>query len=210
MSEESMPGPHLDSEELAAYLEATLPAAAQRRIEEHLAACDDCRAEAVGSYRTLRRATRGLSRRWVGVTLAAAAVAGLVLGGNALIEVSRSGQPPLRTDEAGLSFERVSSIDIVRPEDGRTVSGDSLVFIWRAQSADTFYRFTLTDEAGDVLWRTSTSDTVVVPGDDVTMGPGAYFWIVDALLAGGRTATTGARAFRVADTPSSRDGQPPS
>ena len=200
MKQEPMVGPHLKSEQLAAYLEARLPATEKARIEEHLATCDECREEAVASFRTLRQRRRVLPRRWLGVTLSAAAVLALVLGGNAIVELTRTDEPPFRSAPSGVGFEQVAAVEIIRPPDGGTVSRESLVFAWRAQSADTFYRFTLTDEAGDLLWRTSTSDTIVTPGAEVTLRPGvAYFWIVDALLAGGRTATTGVSTFQIGD-----------
>ncbi len=200
MKPEPMVGPHLKSEQLAAYLEARPPSTERIRIEEHLAACDECREEAVASFRTLERGRRVLPRRWLGVTLSAAAVLALVVGGNAIMESARTDEPAFRSTPSGVGFEQVASVEIVHPADGGTVRPDSVVFVWRAQSADTFYRFTLTDEAGDVLWRTSTSDTIVTPGADVTLRPGvAYFWIVDALLAGGRTATTGVRTFQIGD-----------
>ena len=202
MKEETMSEPHVVPEELAAYLEAALPARDQARIEEHLAACDECREEAVAAFRTLRSRRRALPRGWLGVTLSAAAVLALVVGGTAIVQLTRTDTLRFRSDPRGLGPEQVANIQIVRPADAGTVSRDSLVFVWRAQSADTFYRFTLTDEAGDVLWQTSTSDTVVTPGADVSLGPGVdYFWIVDALLAGGRTATTGARSFRIGGAP---------
>ena len=116
------------------------------------------------------------------------------------MESARTDEPAFRGAPSSVGFEQVAGLEIIRPPDGGTVRPDSLVFVWRAQSADTFYRLTLTDEAGDVLWRTSTSDTIVTPGADVTFRPGGeYFWIVDALLAGGRTATTGVRTFQIGD-----------
>ena len=202
MKEETRSEPHVVPEELAAYLEAALSAKDQARIEEHLAACDECREEAVESFRTLRSGRRALPRRWLGMTLSAAAVLALVVGGTAIVQLTRTDTLRFRSDPSGLGPEQVANIQIVRPADGSTVSRDSVVFAWRVESVGTFYRFTLMDEAGDVLWRTSTSDTVVTPGSEVSLRPGVeYYWIVDALLAGGRTATTGVRSFRIGGAP---------
>jgi hypothetical protein len=188
----------LEPEELAAYLEARLSATERDRVEAHLAVCDPCREEAVTSFRTVRSEARTIRGRRATWMLSAAAGLLVLIGGYSLLANRPTDPSPFRGDADDLRYEVVDDIDVVQPTDGGSVPADSLVFVWRAKSADTFYRLTLTDAAGDVLWRTSTSDTIAVPDGAVSLEPGvSYFWIVDALFAGGRTATTGARAFRI-------------
>jgi hypothetical protein len=60
------------------------------------------------------------------------------------------------------------------------------------------YRLVVTDEAGDVRWAASTSDTVVLLPDSVILvSGGTYFWYVDALGDGGTPATSGVRRLTV-------------
>ena len=194
---------HLEPEELAAYLEGRLAPADREWVESHLAGCDDCRSDAVGAFRSIQDGESRSRPRWPPLTLAAAAVAALVIGGNAVFERGRSEAPaPFRSGADAADFDQVGEIDIVSPVEGRLVAGEGVVFVWRAESADSFYRLTLMDGAGDVLWRTSTTDTTAAPGPDVALRAGeTYFWIVDALASGGRTATSGAHSFRLADEP---------
>jgi len=192
---------HPEPEDLAAYLEGGLSAAERARVEHHLASCGECRQEAVSAFRSMQDREPSSRAGWLPLTLAAAAIVTLVIGGSVLFQTGRNEAPaPFRSGADGVDFEQVGEIEVVRPVEGRPVSDEDLVFVWRAESDDSFYRLTLTDGAGDVLWRTSTSDTTAAPESEVVLRPGeTYFWIVDALAAGGRTATSGAHSFRVAD-----------
>ena len=112
------------------------------------------------------------------------------------------GDPVLRSSADGGIGDAVAPIVTVQPEDGRTISGSDVVFIWRAEAPNAFYRLTVTDAAGDILWRSSTSDTVVTLSPAVTVDPGyEYFWIVDALLEHGTSSTTGMQSFVMAPLP---------
>lgn len=193
---------HIEAEELAAYLEARLSDGERARVEGHLAVCDECRAEAVGSFRSLRK-ERPARPPWTRMALAAAALIVLLLGGDALLELGRPDAPaPFRAPPGAGEFEQVATLEALSPRDGGELAGGAVLFVWRPGPAGSFYRLTLTDAVGDVLWRTSTTDTTSAPEGEVVLRPGGtYFWIVDALLAGGRTATTGARSFTVSGEP---------
>ena len=69
-------GPHLTSEEVAAYVDNTLSDAECARVKAHLADCDTCRREIVSVARLIQRAPR--SKRSVVAFTAIAAAAAIV------------------------------------------------------------------------------------------------------------------------------------
>ena len=133
--------------------------------------------------------------RWIAVGLpaAAAAVLAVVLLGPATRDATDD-TPVLRGEqvEGTVLFEAVSPIN------GTEVSRDSLVFRWRSEGAQAHYVMTLTDENGDIVWTTGTSDTTLgLPRDVGIVSGQQYFWYVDALLEGARSSTTGVQEFLV-------------
>jgi hypothetical protein len=140
------------------------------------------------------------SRPWMMAAvpvLAAAAVAALLL-------VPRGGVP---NPEPGLEpgavlrdggGEGVQPLMVVEPADGDTLDADAIQFRWQSGGDDPFYLLTVTSESGDVVWTTSSTDTVVDFPPEIPMEPGTtYFWFVDGLFPGARTATSGVQEFTV-------------
>lgn len=189
---------HLDPETVAAYVDGTLDRTRRAAVEAHLADCDACRDEVVAVEAEVRSLRRGGGRQWVPLA-AAATLVGLVVAGAVLL--GPRGPAPARFRD-GLSAARQprrARIAVVRPTDGQSVTGDSVVFAWRAAGPRAFYRFTLTDTVGTAIWHAETRDTVLVLPADVPLRPDEdYFWYVDTLLGDGTSATTDIVEFRVA------------
>ena len=185
-------GDHVRPEELAAYLNGKLRPEERRIAERHLLVCAECRqdlAEAAELGAGPRRST------WLtlGLPLAAAAVLALAVIGRG-DRVPEAGPPVLRGPQA----EGTRALASVGPADGAGVALDSLVFRWRSAAGQVHYVLTLTDEAGDVAWTTTTSDTSVALPSGVGLRSGErYYWYVDALLEGATSSTTGVREFIV-------------
>jgi hypothetical protein len=182
---------HLENGLAAAYVDGRLVAEDLAWVEAHLAECDACRLEIVAVRRLLRRRTRRFA--WL-------AVAGLGVAAALLLVLFRpseqdgSRKPPLRGGDASV-VEAPVAID---PPANAMISTESIRFTWRGSGAAVSYRLTLTDERGDVVWSTQTTDTAVVISRSVRLGSGrVYYWYVDALLPDGRSTTTGVHRFDV-------------
>lgn len=189
-------GPHLGSEELAAYLDNTLSDAECARVKAHLADCDVCREEVVSVSRLLERAPR--SRRRLIAFSSVAAVAALALflvraspdSSSLTTEAVRGRNTPLASE--GMS--RVRAIAPIGPQ----ATLDNILFVWHRPAPGTTYRFTLTDERGVKIWVGSTNDTtLVIPKQFALVSKQTYNWFVDALLPDGSSATTGITSFQV-------------
>jgi anti-sigma factor RsiW len=186
----TQPG-HLANGLAAAYVDGRLAAVEVSRVEAHLAECDACRLEIVAIRRLLRSRTR--RRLWPAIAGLAAAAA-LLLMLFRPDERGGSGKPPLRGGGTG----DVEAPVAITPAANATISTESIGFTWRGSRAAVSYRLTLTDERGDVVWSTQTTDTAVVIPSSVRLGNGrVYYWYVDALLPDGRSTTTGVHRFDV-------------
>jgi anti-sigma factor RsiW len=181
------PDGHLDPHEVASYLSGKADPAARTRVETHLADCAECTAELVAVRRLHRGAPR--TRRWLGVTAAAAAVIAVVLIGPRLGE-RQTRTPPVRGDES------TPAVVTLSPPDGATLTAP--VFAWRPVAGATAYRIAITRADGDSVWAASVRDTSIRAPEGVLV-PSAegYFWYVDALLADGRSVAGTAHEFRL-------------
>jgi hypothetical protein len=184
---------HLTTGEVAAYLERSLTAPEQQRVERHLVHCSDCRREIVHVQNIESLSVKPRRRLYFGIaaTVAAAALA--------LIFVSpfdRSGPSPEGTTR-GVGAEGTVSIVAVSPIGGSRVGPEEPMLLWRTVGDEPSYRITVTNESGDVVWSGRSSDTSLVVPMELNRG-GTYYWYVDALLADGRPATTGIQQFVVA------------
>ena len=187
---------HLASEEVAAYLDKALSEAECARVESHLADCDACREEIVSVSRLLEPVPRSKRRAFALSTIAAAAVLAVFVG-RTVIDSEFSAER-LRGRDAPFAFEGVTRVRAVAPI-GRHSAGSGIVFVWRAASPGTVYRFTLTDDGGETIWAGSTNDTTLVDPGAAGMSKGrSYHWYVDAVQPDGSSATTGVTSFQVA------------
>lgn len=187
---------HLTEFEVAAYVGHDLSDADRRRVELHLDACADCRAELIAVHELVdagaarSRLTGRHWRWWI--------PAGIAAGLAALVLVRDTG--PRRTDPierpAFTRSEGMPRLVAVIPADGASIAAATRVFTWRPFPAET-YRFAVLSADGAPLWRTETADTSVTVPPAVILSPGAaYFWRVDA-VRDGVAATTGVIRFTV-------------
>jgi len=183
---------HLSAGDIAAYVDGDLTSSESDRVEAHLAACDECRAEVVAVQRLVRTRPR-VGRRLLLVPIGLAAAAAIVFALLARFpESSSTGRDVLRSDSVPSDAAPGARIDIIAPRDGDTVSVTRAKFAWRALARDATYRFTLADQSGRAVWTTTVSDTLVLLPAEVMLQPGtSYFWYVDALRADGRSASSG-------------------
>jgi hypothetical protein len=189
-------GPHLGSEEVAAYLDNTLSDAECARVKAHLADCDTCREEVVSVSKLLERAPR-TRRRVVALwsVLAAAALAFVFV--KPFADSNLANRVVVRGPDTPLASEGVSGVSAIAPMGAQTTS-DKIQFVWHAPAAAATYRFTLTDDRGRKIWVESTSDTaLVVPKQFPLIPKQTYNWFVDALLPDGSSTTTGITSFEI-------------
>ncbi len=163
---------HVESGEVAAYLDRALSPSDRSRVEEHLADCDMCRAEVIEVARLLRPQPR--RRSWyVPIGVAAAAAAVLLLVWPRAVE-----EPPLAPNYREPVVTTTAAPSAIAP---RGASPAALRLVWtRVPHADR-YRLTLFDATGRVISESQTSDTSVALPDTVALQPQAsYFWKVEA------------------------------
>lgn len=182
---------HLTGAQIGEFLEHALPDEERRMVSAHLAECDECRSQVVEVGRVVRTESTRPSRRTWAVALGAAAVLALLL-------VQPWEQEPGSTEvfREDVATAARASIEVVGPVADARV-GEGPRFVWRSADSEAVYRFTLASETGEILHSTTTSDTLLGLPNEITFAPGQeYYWVVDALLPDGSTATTGAHPFR--------------
>ena len=191
-------GPHLGSEEVAAYLDNTLSDAECARVKAHLADCDVCREEVVSVSKLLERAPQSRRRAITFSTLAAAAAVLAFLLVRPSLDSNAPGRVAVRGGDTPFASEGTSGASAIAPI-GRQTGGDSILFVWHQASAGATYRFTLTDERGGKIWVGSTNDTTLAMPKRTALVPNRnYNWYVDVLLPDGSSATNGITSFQVA------------
>ena len=187
---------HLTTGEVAAYLEKSLTAPEQERVERHLARCAECRDEVVQVQSIESMSRRPGKGMYLSIgAVAAAAVVALVL-------VTPFGRQLLFTDiespTRSSATEGAVAIAAIAPVEGDLVGREGLTLVWRSVGAETAYQITLTNPQGDVVWTARTPDTTAaVPSTVELIADASYYWYVDALLEDGRPATTGIQRFVV-------------
>ena len=185
---------HLEAKTIASYLDGALSIDERQAVERHFLVCGSCRRDWAEAAEFGRKPRTG---RWVAVGIPAAAAAALVLAFLGPLQQSRvrsPGRPILR----GAQTEGVLTFAAVAPVGGAELPVSNVAFSWRSEGPDAHYLLTLTDENGDVVWSTSTTDTLLaLPREVGLVREGRYFWFVDALLEGARSSTTGVQEFVV-------------
>lgn len=171
-------------------------------LETHLLTCSACREEVrVGMVvraelgtPTTRNRLRSLSRRRTWLILGAAAAATFVFVIARPTSHDGSDHPVVRGGDEGIPV-----ITDVSPAAGAVVSPASLTFVWRSAGTGAQYRLTVTNEPGDVVWASTSADTVRrLPGSARLRSGESYFWYVDALLPDGGSATSKVQRFTMA------------
>lgn len=186
---------HPTSETIAAYLSDALAASELAGLEAHLADCRSCRTEVATARRLLRPLASRKRLRWVAPSLAAAAVAAVVVLSSLPGSPFRRGEPIRGEDQTGIE---APSIRALSPINGDRVSRGAVVFVWQRQPGNPLYRLTVTDGSAQIVWTNETSDTTLRLPADVSLAPGrTYFWLVDALGGDGRSLTTRNQRFAI-------------
>ncbi len=195
-------GDHLNTGEIAAYVDQAVSTAERERIEAHLATCDDCTEEVAFIVKTLDAAAEPTSGARRPLILVAAGIAAAVLAGSLIIGAlgtQRDGDRVLRDSPEAVETGEPTAVRVVAPAEAGTVDIGRATFSWRAAEPGAAYNLTVTDEGGDVVWTGSTRDTAIVLTTQVVLDPGeTYFWYVDAILPDGRTLSSGVRSFTAA------------
>ncbi len=183
---------HLMTDELAAYLEGTLPSDRAGAVEAHLARCDHCRADFVAARRVLTPRPSVWPTRLLGSAL----VAALLLAVPALwSRISQRSAPDL---ERAAPPRASVSLMIVAPAEGARIPAGGVRLTWRSAGVETQYRITVTDSAGGRIWSAESADTTAALDPALTARPGPYYWMVDALLPDGRIRSSGTYRFSTA------------
>jgi len=190
-------GPHLGSEQVAAYLDNTLSDADCARVKAHLADCGVCREEIVSVSKLLERAPKSRHRVIAFSTLAAAAAVLAVFLVRPSLDSTGAGRVAVRGRDTPFAAEGVSGVRAIAPI-GRQTGDDSILFVWHRASSGATYRFTLSDDRGEKIWVRSTNDTTLaIPKQTALLPNRNYNWYVDALLPDGSSTTTGITSFQI-------------
>jgi len=163
---------HLESSEVAAYLDRALSPSDRSRIDVHLADCDACRAEVIEVARLLR--TQPRRRSWYVPIGAAAAAAAVLL----LVWPRPAEEPGLPPNYREPVVTTTVAPSVIAPR-GATIGAPK--FVWTGVPHADRYRLTVFDDTGRVAWQTQTSDTAAVLPESIRLQEGAsYFWKVEA------------------------------
>lgn len=188
---------HLSADHLAAFLDGRLTGSDRERAVRHFAACDECREELTELRDVLPARRRVGAWRWI--TAAAAAILAVVTIPRFVGDRAVEGNTRVRTEQGVRLPDGTSAISVVAPADLATVPPTGLQLSWRSAGVGATYAVTVLDSSGSEVWkRTSLADTSITVPETTRLNPGSrYFWSVDARLADGTTAKTGAHTFIV-------------
>lgn len=195
---------HLTAEQIAAYLDHDLTESIRDRVEQHLEACAQCRAElqaaaqlvdswtpATNRQGDIRRRARRVPFTLIG-TFAAAAVALIVFTGPRLLTSARQSD----VSRAPVLSEGRSHLEVISPNPDSIVGAHPLIFTWHASPAS-LYRVTVLTESGEPIYSAETRDTSLVLPDSVRLNPERiYFWRADG-TGNGIVSSTGAALLRI-------------
>lgn len=163
---------HVETGEVAAYLDRTLSPSDRSRVEEHLADCDVCRAEVIEVARLLR--TQPHRRSWhVPIGVAAAAAAVLLLVWRRPVE-----KPPLPPNYREPVVTSAAAPSAIAPRGAMTAASR---FVWSGVPHADRYRLTVFDGTGSVVWETLTADTAAGLPEGIRLQRGtSYLWKIEA------------------------------
>jgi len=183
---------HLAVAEVAGYLDRRLAAVERARVEDHLAACTECRAEVVAVGR-LARSFRN-RRRWVVSAPLAAAAAVLLLTFVPWGRISERTTPILREPAITTTAAPTPIVPL-----GAVAALPLLT--WTGVPHADRYRVTVFDTNGSLVWETQTPDTAAVVPSTITLRPGVpYFWKVAARTGWDRWVASDLTTFTVRPT----------
>jgi anti-sigma factor RsiW len=180
---------HLDSDEVAAYVDGALSGDVRARIEDHLGSCADCRVEVAQVSRIVGTLP---PPRWIGSSVwigAAAAVAALLLA------LPRTAHTPVGSAHREAA---VTTTVAPRPVAPRGAVESATTLVWSAVPYADGYRVRLFDATGTVIWESEGADTVAqLPVSIATRSGRPYYWKVEARTGFDRWAASDLVEFRV-------------
>ena len=160
---------HLTEDEIVAYLGHELTGDPLRRAELHLARCAVCREEVIEATEILRPSRRA---RWPVLAPAAAAAAVVILF---------LGWPPKPTSPPQHRESPLVVATVPAPIAPVGPVAEVGELVWSRVAGADRYRLTLYDETGSLLWRETTTDSLLTLPDSVLIETGqAYLWKVEA------------------------------
>jgi len=181
---------HLESGEVAAYLDGALAPSERTGVEAHLADCDACRREVVEVASLVR--ARPSPRRWYLPVGAVAAAALLLL----ILRPWQDGVRPPDYREPVITTT-VAPVGVV--PSGAITTAERL--IWTSVPHADRYQVDVFDSTGRVLWETQTSDTATAFPDSIRrlrLQPGApYHWKVRAQTSWNRWVSSDLVEFSI-------------
>jgi anti-sigma factor RsiW len=180
---------HLELDEVAAYVDGSVPDDVRAGIEDHLASCAGCRAEVAEVSRIVAAVA---PPRWAGRSvwiLAAAAVAAVLL---ALPRTSQTRMAPEHREAA------VTNTVAPRAVVPRGAVESATAFVWSAVPYADAYRVRVFDPTGTVIWESETADTIAQPPRSIVVRAGRpYYWKVEARTGFDRWASSDLVQFTV-------------
>lgn len=180
---------HLETGEVAAYLDGALAPSERTGVEAHLADCDACRMEVVDVARVVR--TRPNPRRWylpVGAVAAAAAAL--------LLLIPRPEQDRLEPPDYREPVITTTVAPVAIAPRGTITTAERL--IWSSVPHADRYQVAVFDDTGHALWETQTSDTATVLPDSIRFQTGApYHWKVKAQTSWNRWVSSDLVEFSI-------------
>ena len=167
---------HLETPEIAAYVDGAISGDRYAAIQTHLATCAECRAEVFDVSRIVRSspsahsATRPWARRiWISMAAAAAVV----------VLLAKPWAPSHETAPVHRGETQAAAAPRALAPTGQ-VEGVT-TFVWSSVPQTGNYHVRLFDSQGTVLWETSTADTLAKLPRSVLLRPGrSYYWKVVA------------------------------
>jgi hypothetical protein len=196
---------HLTTGQVAAILDKRLDGRNHQAAIAHLSICAECRHELAELERAIKDGALGRRavRRWI---IMASAVAAVLIMAVLPLTLGRwrsaGGGPPAAATRAPGSLspdDAPSPIGAVVPGDG-AVTDATPTLIWRSAAFGASYRVTVQDTSGAVIWSAPITDTTAtIPPSARLVHGRRYFWLVEARLRDGTSASTGAgvRVFTV-------------
>lgn len=177
---------HLTEDEVVAYLGHELKDEPLRQVEQHLARCTQCRDEIVEDREILGRPRRSRWPLLAPVAAAAAIVLVVVWAGNNGTTYDTHRDSP--TAGAGAPA-------LIAPIGAATAVRD---MVWSKDGSADNYRLTLFDAEGLVVWRATTTDTLLALPDSVELQPGRlYLWTVEGRVGFDVWESSALTEFRV-------------
>jgi hypothetical protein len=183
----------LDPEDVAAFLDGTLEGDKLEQVEARLADDSAARQELIRVSRTISSAPqprrRDHTRLGFLATLAAAAAIAVVV----IRPVDIQGPATSAAIERTVGEGTADVVDIIAPVDNADLAASAKPFVWHSIDQAT-YRVVVSDSLGQTVYEGNTSDTAIsIP---IQLKEGArYYWSVDALVADGSSAASGAHEF---------------